>query len=104
MIITTANDIPGREVVEVLGVVKGQVVQSKHIGSDLAASFKTIVGGEIKSYTDMVNKARSIAHGRMLDEAQKLGADAIIAMRYGSSTVMGGASEILAYGTAVKLK
>ena len=104
MIITTANDIPGKDIVEVLGIVKGQVVQSKHIGSDIAASLKTIVGGEIKSYTDMVNRARKTAHDRMISEAESLGADAIIAMRYGSSSVMGGASEILAYGTAVKLK
>ena len=104
MIITTANDIPNNEIIEILGIVKGQVVQSKHIGSDIAASFKTIVGGEIKSYTDMVNRARKTAHERMVSEAESLGVDAIVAMRYGSSSVMGGASEILAYGTAVKLK
>ncbi|MBP5675079.1 YbjQ family protein [Candidatus Saccharibacteria bacterium] len=104
MIIVTTETIPGKTVKEVLGIAKGQVVQSKHMGSDFVAGLKTMVGGEIKGYTDMMNKAREIATDRMIKEAEELGADAIVGMRYGSSAVMGGASEMLAYGTAVKLK
>ena len=96
--------IPGEEIVEALGIVKGQVVQSKNIGRDFMAGMKTIVGGEIASYTEMIADARKIATKRMVDEAKNLGADAIINIRYGSSTVMSGAAEIIAYGTAVKLK
>ncbi len=96
--------IPGEEIVEALGIVKGAVVQSKNIGRDFLAGMKTIVGGEITSYTDMLNIARGIATKRMVEEAKNLGADAIINIRYGSSTVMSGAAEIMAYGTAVKLK
>ena len=96
--------IPGEEITEALGLVKGQVVQSKNIGKDFMAGMKTIVGGEITGYTDMLSTARQIATKRMVDEATKLGADAIINIRYGSSAVMNGAAEIIAYGTAVKLK
>lgn len=96
--------IPGEEIEEALGLVKGQIVQSKNVGRDFLASMKTIVGGEITSYTDMINSARSIATKRMVDEAKSLGADAIINVRYGSSSVMNGAAEVIAYGTAVKLK
>ena len=96
--------LPGCEITEVLGLVKGQVVQSKNIGRDFMAGLKTIVGGEIVGYTDMIKTARSIATKRMVDEAESLGADAIINIRYGSSAVMGGAAEIIAYGTAVKIK
>ena len=104
MIITTIDTIPGKTIKEVLGIAKGQVVQSKHMGSDFMAGLKTMVGGEIKGYTDMLNKARTIATDRMVEEAEKLGADAVVGVRYGSSSVMAGASEMLAYGTAVKLK
>ncbi len=96
--------LPGEEITEVLGLVKGQIVQSKNIGRDIMAGLKTIVGGEITSYTDMIKLARSMATKRMVDEAESLGADAIINVRYGSSSVMGGAAEIIAYGTAVKIK
>ena len=96
--------IPGEEIEEALGLVKGQIVQSKNIGRDFMAGLKTIVGGEIVSYTDMIALARKMATKRMVDEAESLGADAIINVRYGSSAVMGGAAEIIAYGTAVKLK
>ncbi len=96
--------IPNYEIVEVLGLVKGQIVQSKNLGRDFMAGLKTIVGGEIVGYTDMIKKARQIATKRMVDEAESLGADAIINIRYGSSSVMSGAAEIIAYGTAVKLK
>lgn len=95
--------IPNKEI-EVLGLVKGGVVQSKNIGRDFMAGLKTIVGGEIVGYTEMIQTARSIATKRMVDEAESLGADAIINVRYGSSSVMGGAAEIIAYGTAVKIK
>lgn len=96
--------IPGEEIREALGIVKGQVVQSKNIGRDFMAGMKTIVGGEISSYTEMISTARQIATKRMVDEAKSLGADAIINIRYGSSSVMNGAAEIIVYGTAVKLK
>lgn len=104
MIIVTTDNIVGKSINKTLGIVKGQVVQTKHVGSDIAAGFKTLVGGEVKGYTDMLNRAREIATERMVKEAEKMGADAIVGVRYGSSTVMGGASEMLAYGTAVKLK
>ena len=94
--------IPGEEIVEALGIVKGQVVQSKNIGRDFMASMKTIVGGEIASYTEMISNARSMATKRMVDDAKSLGADAIINVRYGSSSVMNGAAEVIAYGTAGK--
>ncbi len=104
MIIVTTDNIAGKSISKTLGIVKGQVVQTKHVGSDIAAGFKTLVGGEVKGYTDMLNRAREIATERMVKEAEKMGADAIVGVRYGSSTVMGGASEMLAYGTAVKVK
>ena len=96
--------LPNEEITEVLGLVKGTIVQSKNIGRDFMAGMKTIVGGEIVGYTDMLVTARQIATKRMVDEAQSLGADAIINIRYGSSSVMNGAAEVIAYGTAVKLK
>ena len=96
--------IPGEEIIEALGVVKGQIVQSKNIGRDFMAGMKTIVGGEIVGYTEMIATARQMATKRMVDEAESLGADAVINIRYGSSSVMNGAAEIIAYGTAVKLK
>ncbi len=96
--------IPGEEIEEALGLVKGQTVQSKNIGRDFMAGMKTIVGGEIVGYTEMITSARQIATKRMVDEAISLGADAIVGIRYGSSQIMNGAAEIIAYGTAVKLK
>ncbi len=103
MILTTIDHLSGKEF-EVLGLVRGATIQSKHIGSDITAGFKTIVGGEIKGYTEMMNEARAIATRRMVEEAEKLGADAVIGMLYASSAVMASAAEILAYGTAVKFK
>ena len=96
--------IPGYTIIESLGIVKGQTVQSKNIGRDFMAGMKTIVGGEIVEYTEMIMSARQVATKRMVDEANSLGADAIIGVRYGSSQVMNGAAEIIAYGTAVKIK
>lgn len=104
MKLVSIDYIPGSEIVEALGIVKGQIVQSKNMGRDFMAGMKTIVGGEITSYTDMISLARSMATKRMVDEAESLGADAIINVRYGSSSVMNGAAEIIVYGTAVKLK
>lgn len=101
MILASIDTIPGKNF-EVLGIVKGTVVQSKHIGRDILAGLKTIVGGEIKGYTDMLIEARSIATDRMKKEAETLGADAVIGMRYCTSAVMEGAAELVAYGTAVK--
>lgn len=104
MIIATTDRVEGKEIIETLGTVKGAIVQSKHIGKDIMAGFKTVVGGEVKSYTEMVTEAREIATERMIEEAKSLGADAIVGVRYGTSAVMEGAAEMLAYGTAVKLK
>ena len=101
MKLVSIDRYPGKEV-EVLGLVKGTVVHSKNLGRDFMAGMKTLVGGEIAGYTEMLVEARQIATKRMVDEAEELGADAIIGVRYGSSMVMQGAAEILAYGTAVK--
>ena len=101
MILASIDTIPGKNF-EVLGIVKGTVVQSKHIGRDILAGLKTIVGGEIHGYTDMLIEARNIATERMKQDAEARGADAVIGMRYCTSAVMDGAAEIVAYGTAVK--
>lgn len=103
MLILNIDYIPGKEF-EVLSLVKGTVVQSKHMGKDLMASVKTLVGGEIKGYTEMLVEARKIATNRMEAEAAALGADAILNVRYSSSAIMQGAAEVVAYGTAVKIK
>ena len=97
------DHVPGRDM-EAIGLVKGTVVQSKNFGKDFMAGMKTLVGGEITSYTDMLVEARQIATKRMVDEATAMGADAIVNIRFGSSAVMQGAAEVIAYGTAVKLK
>lgn len=104
MIITTTETIAGKTIEEVLGIVEGDIVMSKHIGSDFAAGLRNLVGGEVRGYTDMMDKARKEAVSRMVENAKKMGADAIVGMRYGSSAIMASASEMLAYGTAVKLK
>ena len=104
MIIATTDKVEGKEIVETLGIVKGAIVQSKHIGKDIMAGFKNMVGGEVKSYTEMVREARETATERMVEEAKALGADAVVGVRYGTSSIMEGAAEMLAYGTAVKLK
>lgn len=100
----TLNDYPGEEIEEVLGYVKGSTVQTKHIGKDFLAGLKTLVGGEIVSYTEMMTEARQIATERLLKEADEMGADAVLGFRLQTSQVMGGAAEIIAYGTAVKFK
>ena len=102
MLLLNIDHIPGKNV-EALGIVKGTVVQSKNIGKDFMAGMKTLVGGEIVGYTEMLTEARQIATKRMVDEAEALGADAIINIRFGSSSVMQGAAEVIAYGTAVRV-
>ncbi|RKL67373.1 hypothetical protein CR203_08380 [Salipaludibacillus neizhouensis] len=102
MITVNTAFIPGFEVMEVLGIAQGNVVQSKHVGRDIMAGLKTIVGGEIKGYTEMLTEARDIAYNRMVKQAEEMGADAIFNVRYTTSQVMQGSSELLAYGTAVK--
>ena len=103
MILVNIEYIPGREI-EALGLVKGTVVQSKNVGRDFMAGMKGLVGGEIRGYTEMLAEARQIATGRMVEEAEALGADAVVGLRYGSASVMQGAAEVIAYGTAVKFK
>lgn len=101
MLITTSDVISGRKYQE-LGIAQGNTVQSVHFGKDLMAGFKTLVGGELTSYNEMMTKARNMAEERMIADAQRMGADAIICMRYASNSIAQGAAEILAYGTAVK--
>ena len=104
MILVTTENVEGHDIKESLGVVKGEIVQSKNFGRDFMAGMKTLVGCEIKGYTEMIREARQIATKRMVDEARELDADAVVGIRYGSSAVMQGAAEIIVYGTAVKLK
>ena len=101
MILVNTDYISGKEF-EMLGLVQGSTIQTKDIGRDIGQMLKTIVGGELKSYHDMMKKAREIATDRMVEEAEKLGADAVVSIRYTSAAVMQGAAEVLAYGTAVK--
>ena len=101
MILVNTDYISGKEL-EMITLVKGSTIQSKHIGNDIAQSFKTLVGGELKSYNEMMNDARALATKRMVMEAEALGADAIVNIRYASSAIMQGAAEVIAYGTAVK--
>ena len=104
IIYTNTDTVPGYEIEEVLGVVTGNVVQTKHVGKDILASFKTIIGGEIASYTEMFTEARQKAIARMVTAARDLDADAVVCLRFTTSSIMSNASEILAYGTAVRLK
>ena len=101
MLLVSIDSIPGKNF-EALGMVKGTIVQSKNFGRDIMAGLKTLVGGEIAGYTEMLNEARQLATKRMVDEATALNADAVVGVRYGSSAVMQGAAEVVAYGTAVK--
>ncbi len=103
MILVNTDYITGHEL-ETLGLVKGSTIQSKNIGRDITQSLKTLVGGELKAYTDMMNEARALATKRMVDEAQAMGADAVVNVRYASASVMQGAAEVMAYGTAVRFK
>ncbi len=101
MILVNTEYISGKEI-EMLGIVKGSTIQSVHLGKDLGSAFKTLVGGELHSYNEMMNTARALATKRMTEEAEELGADAIVNVRYSSASVMQGAAEVMAYGTAVK--
>ena len=101
MILVNTDYISGKEL-EMLGLVKGSTIQSKNMGKDLAQAFKSLVGGELKAYNEMMNEARALATKRMVMEAEALGADAVVNVRYASSAIMQGAAEVIAYGTAVK--
>lgn len=103
MILVNTDYISGKDF-EMLGLVKGSTIQSKNIGRDITQGFKTIIGGELKSYTEMMNDARELATKRMAEETEALGADAVVNVRYSSAAVMQGAAEVMAYGTAVKFK
>ena len=104
MILSTSHTIPGKEIKEVLGIVRGNTVRAKHIGRDIMAGLRNIVGGEITEYTKMLAESREQSIDRMIEEAQSLNADAIVGIRFTTSSVMQGAAELLVYGTAVKLK
>ena len=101
MILVNTDFITGKEL-ETIGLVKGSTIQSKHLGKDIMQAFKMMVGGELKAYNEMMNEARALATKRMVQEAESLGADAVINIRYASSAVMQGAAEVIVYGTAVK--
>lgn len=104
MIIVSTDFVTGKEISQMLGLVRGNTIQAKSIGKDIKAGFRHMVGGEIKEYTEMLAESREVALKRMKDKAEKLGADAVINVRFMTSAIMGGAAEILAYGTAVKLR
>jgi len=103
MLISTTDTIPPREVAETLGLVKGSTVRAKHIGSDIVAGLRNLVGGEVKEYAALLTGAREQAIDRMIEQARRMGADAIVGMRLETSTIQQAASEVLAYGTAVRL-
>jgi uncharacterized protein YbjQ (UPF0145 family) len=104
MIIVNTDFVTGKEIKEILGLVRGNTIQAKSIGKDIKAGFRHMAGGEIKEYTEMLAESREIALSRMQKKAEEIGADAVINVRFMTSAIMGGAAEILAYGTAVKLK
>ncbi|MBK6946692.1 MAG: YbjQ family protein [Haliscomenobacter sp.] len=103
MLITNTDFVPGREIIEVIDIARGSTVRARHIGRDISAVFRGIIGGEIDEYTKLMANAREEAIDRMIADAERIGADAVINVRFASSQIMQGASEILAYGTAVKL-
>lgn len=103
MILTTTEQVCPYEIIETLGLVKGSTVMSKNIGQDILAGLQTIIGGEIEGYQEMIEEARGLAESRMIQNAEQMGADAIVSIRYASSSVMQGAAEMVVYGTAVKL-
>lgn len=104
IIVTTGNEIPGKEIEKIFGIVKGSTVRARNLGRDIGAGLRNIVGGEVKTYTEMTQQSRDEAYNRMVNEALQMNADAIIGVRFTTSMVMAGASEMLAFGTAVKLK
>ena len=101
MILVNTDYISGKNL-ETLALVKGSTIQSKHLGNDISQAFKTLVGGELKAYNEMMNDARALATKRMVEEAEALGADGVVNIRYASSAIMQGAAEVIVYGTAVK--
>lgn len=103
MLLATIDRIPGREITEVLGLVQGSTIRARHLGRDIMAGLRNVVGGEIKDYTQMLSEARELALQRMIKEAERLGADAVVGVRLATAQTMAGAAEVLAYGTAVKL-
>lgn len=103
MIVTTTGGVAGKRVVRTLGLVRGNTIRARHVGRDVTAALRTLVGGEISEYTKLFAEAREQAIDRMVEEAESLAADAVIDMRFSTSMVMSGAAELLAYGTAVKL-
>jgi uncharacterized protein YbjQ (UPF0145 family) len=103
MILVNTDYITGKEF-DMLGLVKGSTIQTRHLGKDITQGLKHLIGGELKAYTEMMNSARALATKRMVEEAEKLGADAVINIRYSSASVMQGAAEIIVYGTAVKFR
>lgn len=104
MIVTSCEHIAGKKVVKTIGLARGNTIRARHIGRDIAAWFRTIVGGEVKEYTKLMAESREQAYDRMLDDAKSKGANAIIMVRYSTSAVMQGAAELLAYGTAVVIE
>ena len=104
MIVVNTETVPGHQVVEALGVVRGSTIRAKHIGRDIMASLRNIVGGEVKEYTEMLIETRNESVHRMKQEARALGADAVVKLRFTTSQVMSGAAELLAYGTAVRIR
>ncbi len=103
MLLATIDRIPGKEITEVLGLVQGSTIRARHLGRDIMAGLRNVVGGEIKDYTQMLSEARELALQRMVKEAERLGADAVVGVRLATAQTMAGAAEVLAYGTAVRL-
>jgi len=103
VLLTTIDRIPGKEITEVLGLVQGSTIRARHLGRDIMAGLRNVVGGEIKDYTQMLTEARKLALQRLVKEAERLGADAVVGVRLATAQTMAGAAEVLAYGTAVRL-
>ncbi|HAK59096.1 MAG TPA: hypothetical protein DCO77_01765 [Nitrospiraceae bacterium] len=104
MILTNVETVPGKRIAEHFGVVSGSTVRAKHVGRDIMASFKNIIGGELKGYTELLNDSRKQATDRMMEQARQLGANAILNVRFATSSVAQGASELFVYGTAVRVE
>ncbi|MFP4052408.1 MAG: YbjQ family protein [Phycisphaerae bacterium] len=104
MLYVTTEHIPGRKITDTIGVVRGNTIRARHVGSDIIALMKNLVGGEIHEYTKLLAESREQAIDRMLEEADSLGADAVIAVRFSTSAIMGAAAELMVYGTAVRLE
>ncbi len=103
MIVTNTDLVPQKEIVEILGIAKGNTIRAKHLGKDIMSSLKHLVGGELKEYTVMIDEARDVAYDKMVAEAKVLGADAVVSVRFSTSAIAQGAAEVLCYGTAVKV-